>query len=84
MDEIGGNVPATFRETAGMETLATRRMLARRRVPSWCSALVGVLADGVRDDSLERLFASSRSAQFAALPPRQKSRLLDRGLRPPQ
>jgi hypothetical protein len=49
---------------------------------SWCSVLARVLADGARDDSLDRLLTNSSSASFATLPRGQQDRLLNQGFRP--
>jgi len=81
MDERG-HLAAAFTDTASTEARLIRT--ARwERLKSCCSILVQVLADGVRNDSLDRGSSTSRSASFAALPSSQKDRLLDRGFRFP-
>jgi hypothetical protein len=47
-----------------------------------CSAVAGVLADGIRGEDFSRSFSTSPGADFAALPTHQQNRLLDRGYRP--
>jgi hypothetical protein len=71
---------ATFTDTARAEMVSTKSTLWG--LLTWSLALVGALADGARGDSLDRLLTTSSSAQFAALPPRQQDRLLDRGFGP--
>jgi len=72
---------ATFTDTAHVEARPFRGGLWES-LKSWGSALAGALADGARNDSLDRVFTTSSSASFAALPRSQQDRLLDRGFRP--
>jgi hypothetical protein len=72
---------ATFTETAGVEANPHRTAL-RKFLKAVYSVIAGVLADGARGDSLDRVLATSSSASFAALPRSQQDRLLDRGFRP--
>ena len=53
-----------------------------RLLRATCSAVVEVLADGVRGRDFEQAFPSAPGAQFAALPDSSKQRLLNRGVRP--
>ena len=50
----------------------------------WFSAVAGALAEGARDDALDRLLTTSASASFSALPRSQQNRLLDRGFQCPR
>ena len=72
---------ATITDTARAEARRTRRT-PWALLRSWGSALAGALAEGARDESLDRLFTTSTAAQFAALPRSQQDRVLDRGVRP--
>lgn len=72
---------ATYTDTAHVEAQPIRGRLWES-LKSWRSAFAGVLADGARNDSLDRLFTTTSSASFAALPRSQQDRLLDRGFRP--
>ena len=68
----------------------TTRAEARLRSTPWetakscCLAVAGALAEGARDDSLDRLLTTSASASFSALPRSQQNRLLDRGFQCPR
>jgi len=53
-----------------------------RATRSACAAVGRAIAAAVRNDALDRVFMTSSSAQFAALPRREQNRLLDSGFRP--